>query len=321
MSQIPLLSPLIKPKTFKRNYKLLVTGSTGLVGSQFVDILESRFSIKTCGRKNTDVFADLLSEKKIKQLVESSDCQLVINFAAYTNVDGAEAEKKDKTGEVYTLNALLPLWLTQACISSGKKFFHISTDYVFDGKKDIRPYTEEDTPKPINSWYALTKCYGEENILNYPDNKTTCTIVRISYPYSGLYRQKLDIARSVVKRLENKELYFGIENQKIKPTSVDDIAEALAFLIERGETGIFHVAGNYCPNEFITPLQFAKKIAWVMNLDSSLIKSTLFLELSKKRLAARPQNTWLSTKKIESLGFKITHIDQALARFKKQLKV
>lgn len=303
----------------KNTYKLLVTGSTGLVGSRFVDILKDKFSITTCGRKNTDIYVDLLSEKNIKQLIESSDCNTVVNFAAYTNVDVAETEKGDKNGEVYTLNALLPLWLTKACRDSGKTFYHISTDYVFDGKKASSPYTEEDSPKPVNSWYSITKCIGEENVLNSSGNSTNAAIVRISYPFSGLYRRKLDIARAVVEKLKNSEPYFGIEDQKIKPTSVDDIAQALSFLIEKGATGIYHIAGNYAPNEFITPFQFAQKIAQIMSLDLSSIKPISFAKLSKKRLAPRPRHTWLDTKKIEVLGLYITPINEALKRFMNQM--
>jgi len=56
-----------------------------------------------------------------------------------------------------------------------------------------------------------------------------------------------------------------------------------------------------------------------MNLDTSLIKPISFLNLSRKRVAPRPKNTWLSTEKIESLGFHITNIDEALKRFKNQM--
>lgn len=302
----------------KNTHKLLVTGSTGLVGSRFVDILKDKFSIITCGREHTDIYVDLLSEESIKRVIESSDCNTVVNFAAYTNVDGAESEKGDKKGEVYTLNSLLPLWLAQSCQDSGKTFYHISTDYVFDGKKDTSPYTEKDTPKPVNSWYAMTKYIGEENILNY-DKNSHFAIVRISYPFSGLYKRKLDIARAVVEKLQNKEPYFGIEDQKIKPASVDDIAQALSFLIGKSATGIYHVAGNYSPQQYITPYRFAQSIAQVMALDLSLIKPISFVRLSKKRLAPRPQHTWLDTGKIEAFGLRITPINEALKRFMNQM--
>lgn len=296
--------------------KILVAGSTGLVGSRFVEAARKNFSVLTLGRSNVDLKVNLLNKTEVLKAVQVSDADLVINFAAYTNVDGAEEEKGDKEGEVYALNALLPLWLAQSCQSSGKIFFHISTDYVFDGKKGDSPYTEENIPRPVNSWYAKTKYYGEENILKSSGNNA---IARISYPYSGAYKQKLDIARVVVEKLKNKEPYFGIKDQKIKPTSVDDIAKAVIFLLNKNATGIYHVAGNYSPKTYVTPYQFAQKIARVMNLDISLIKGVSFQDLSKKRIAPRPQHTWLSTNKIESLGFQITNIDEALKRFSNQL--
>lgn len=298
--------------------KLLILGSTGLVGSYFINTYQQKYSIITLGHNNTDIKVNLLSKKGLMQKIQKLSFDAIINFAAYTNVDGAEKEKGDKNGEVYTLNSLLPLWLANYTKTFGCKLYHISTDYVFSGIQNNRPYTENDTPRPVNSWYAMTKYFGEENILS-SDRSKNCAIVRISYPYSGVYRRKLDIARAVIERLKNKEPYFGIDDQKIKPASVDDITYALSFLLKKYVTGIYHVAGNFSPNEFITPYQFAQKIANTMSLDSSLIKPVSFLNLSKKRLAPRPQHTWLDTKKIESLGFHVTDFDEALKRFKNQM--
>lgn len=302
----------------KKNFsKLLVTGSTGLVGSRFTDLFKDKFSIKTLGRNNVDIQINLTSEKEVFQAVSSSDADALINFAAFTNVDGAEAEKGDKSGEVYTMNTLLPYWLAKSCEATGKMLYHISTDYVFDGKNN-HPYTEEDTPHPVNSWYSITKYKGELEVANAFRKKNSFAVVRISYPYSGLYERKLDIARTVIKRLSVKESYAGISDQKIKPTSVDDIAYALDILLKHKASGIFHVAGNFSPAIYTSPLNFALKIAGVFELDSSLIKPILFSEFSKTRIAPRPQHTWLDTTKLEKLGFCSTQIDQALIRFKKQ---
>lgn len=292
--------------------KLLVTGATGLVGSRFREFAKGDFSITTIGRTDADLTVDLLSQNEVKTVVENSDAEAVINFAAYTNVDKAEHEKDNKNGEVYTMNTLLPFWLAKACQLSGKKLYHISTDYVFNGKRGDRPYTEEDIPSPVGSWYSITKQLGEINVKGH-------SIIRISYPYSGLYERRLDVARTVVKRLSDNLPYAGITDQKIKPTSVDDISMALIFLLKNNLTGIFHVAGDFTPNEYITPFELANKLAKVFELDSSLIKQINFKEFSKDRMAPRPQHTWLSTKKIEALGFNITGIDAALTRFKQQL--
>lgn len=299
--------------------KILVTGSTGLVGSRFIQLVKNHFSITTLGRNNVDVKINLLSYQEIKGFIQQSDAQIVVNFAAYTNVDEAEKEKGDKKGEVFALNALLPFWLARICKSSRKRLCHISTDYVFDGKQENRPYTEDDLPSPVNSWYSITKSMGETKVKEGFANLQRYIIARISYPYSGVYERKLDFARLIFERLRQKQSYYGITDQKIKPTSVDDISQAILFLLEKGTNGIYHVAGNYPPKDFITPYHFALKLADQFQFGHSLIKPISFLRFSKKRLVPRPQHTWLDTKKIENLGFSSTNIDSAMWRFKQQL--
>jgi len=134
-----------------------------------------------------------------------------------------------------------------------------------------------------------------------------------------VYRRKLDIARSVVEKLRNNEPYFGIEDQKIKPTSVDDISQALSNLVKNEATGIYHIAGNFHPKAYITPFNFAKKIAKLMNLNLAQVKPIPFAALSKKRIAPRPQHTWLDTGKIEAFDLRITPINKALKRFMNQM--
>lgn len=297
-------------------FKLLITGGSGLVGSRFKDIFKNKFFISTIGRNDVDIKINLTSENDVFNTTFSSDADAVVNFAAFTNVDGAENEKGDRLGEIYKINAMLPLWLARACSKSGKSLYHISTDYVFDGKKDNSPYTEEDLAKPVDSWYALSKFDGETNVRDGFGGEALFTIVRISYPYSAKYERKLDFARVIIDKLSKGENYFGSTDQKIKPTSVDDIAQALALLISKKARGIYHVAGKY-PDGYISPYAFAQKIAGVMNLNANLIQPITFLDLSKKRVAPRPQNTWIDTAKIEKLGMEFTGIDDILDRFKK----
>lgn len=303
---------------FTSKTKLLVAGATGLVGSKFVEIYKDKFQIITIGRSNVDIKINLTSEREVFKAIISSDANAVINFAAFTNVDGAEKEKGNRLGEVFVLNAMLPFWLSQACKESGKNLYHISTDYVFSGKQDNKPYTEEDLPIPVDSWYAISKYEGELNIKEDSERKGHSAIIRISYPYSGTYNRKLDFARVIVDKLRKGEIYSGTTDQKIKPTSVDDIAKSLNILIKKKAYGIYHVAGKY-PQGFISPYEFAQNIAKLMNLDTNLIRPVTFLELSKKRVAPRPQHTWIDTAKIEKLGMQFASLDQSLTRFSQQM--
>lgn len=297
--------------------KLLVTGGTGLVGSAFVENFKDKFIISSIGRTNVSLKVNLTSEEEVRNAVFSSDAEAVINFAAFTAVDRAESEKGDKSGEVYMLNALLPLWLSKACKKSGKSLYHISTDYVFDGRRNDRPYTEEDLPKPVDSWYAITKFFGEINIQKCFEGKGRFAIIRISYPYSATFERKLDFARVIIEKLSKGENYFGSTDQKIKPTSVVDIARALELILEKKAYGIYNVAGKYSKG-YISPYDFAKKVAAIMKLNTSLIKPISFIELSRNRVAPRPQNTWIDTTKIENLGIDITNFEKSLERFQQQ---
>ncbi|MCL5073868.1 MAG: NAD(P)-dependent oxidoreductase [Actinobacteria bacterium] len=298
--------------------KILVLGATGLVGSRFLDLYKEEYDITTIGRSSCDIIFNILDFTKLYDLLINSSFDFIINYAAYTNVDGAENEKNNKEGEVYKLNVLLPYYLAKACSKKNKNLYHISTDYVFDGQNEDKPYTEDYLPQPVDSWYCKTKYEGEVKIAEGFNGKNLYSIVRISYPFSGLYSRKFDIARIVVDRLQKGEEYAGVTNQKIKPTHTDTIASAIQLLIKDKSSGIYHVAGQYTDG-FITPFEFAKKITETFNLDSSLIKPVSFESFSKTRVAKRPQHTWIDTGKIEKIGLKLPPLEQVLRDFKKQL--
>jgi dTDP-4-dehydrorhamnose reductase len=280
----------------KKQY--LVLGSTGLVGSAFAHLYQK--SIITAGRNHCDYKLDLTSKDQIEKIVGNAPVNVVINFAAYTNVDEAEKQKGDLKSQTYILNAKVPVWLAKACAKDHKHFIHISTDYVFDGRQDDRPYTETDPAEPVDSWYCQTKRLGEKRVEKAFRNKRGWAIIRISFPYSDYYQRKLDIARTVIEQLKKGLIYYAVTDEKIKPTHVREIAEDVNLIAEKRAYGIYHVAGDW-PGGFITPYDFAQKIAGDHHLDISLIKPIAFKNFLKTRIAPRPQHTWLDTKKIKSL--------------------
>lgn len=294
--------------------KILIFGSTGLVGSGFVSQFKDKHRFITAGRSFCDIKLDLTDQKRVQKVISQSDASAVVNFAAYTKVDEAQKQCGDKNGECFLLNVMFPAWCSEACLKSGKRFYHLSTDYVFDGQNIDRPYLETDEPKPVQSWYCQTKREGEKKIIEIFGPKRGFTIIRIAYPYSATYSKKGDIARLVVERLKRNWSYPGITDQKIKPTNVLEIAKALDLLIGKKVDGIYHVAGSF-ENGFISPFEFAKKIARHLKLDESLIKPVTFKGFSKSRASVRPQHTWLDTGKIESLGMKFLPPDQSLGKF------
>lgn len=293
----------------------MVTGASGLVGSRFVDLYNNK-CITLGINPSSQIKLNLLKEREIKKVILPSNAKTVLHFAAYTNVDKAQEQMNDKNGEVYILNTLAPKWLAQACQKSGKKLYHISTDYVFNGRKRSSSYKENDKPRPVKSWYAITKYEGENSVREVLDEKSY-GIIRFSFPFSGVYKLKYDLARVLVDRLRENQVYTGITDQKIKPTFVDEIAKALNFLISKNAYGIYHVAGKH-KRGFIYPYDFALKIAEKFGLNKSLIKPTNFSKYYKDKPSPRPKDTWLDTGKIESLGFKFERFGNLLGRFGQQ---
>jgi dTDP-4-dehydrorhamnose reductase len=279
--------------------KYLVLGSTGLVGSAFTRLYQK--PVITAGRKNCDLKLDLTQKDQVEKVVPTTPVDTVINFAAYTDVDEAENQKGDHQGRAYLLNVRAPMWLANICRRCKRHFIHISTDYVFDGYQDNRPYVETDPAKPLNSWYAQTKRLGEIGVeKQFHHQKDGWAIIRISFPYADYYKRKLDIARTVIDKLGKNQVYYGVIDEKIKPTHVNEISRDVNLVASTLAGGIYHVAGNW-PGGFISPFDFAQKIARDHRLDSSLIKPIMFIDYLKTKVAPRPQHTWLNTDKIKTL--------------------
>ncbi len=289
--------------------KVLVFGGEGLIGSRFIELNKKRFDIQT----PLACEVDFLKDDQLEKAVKSSDASIIINFVAYTNVDEAEKEKDNKDGVVYKLNVGSTERLTQACKETGKYLIHISTDYVFDGKQEDRPYTEEDIPNPL-SWYAQTKYLAEQVVTERGDK---FAIVRFELPFRSHYEIKKDIARFFVEQLQQNKQITAITDQKITPLFIDDGAMALGEIAENQSQGVYHVVCS----DSTTTFDFVKLIAEKFGLDQNLIKPTAYDEYSKTRTAQRPHYSWMDTTKFrKQFGEGILHtISESLDIFKQQI--
>lgn len=288
--------------------KILVLGGSGLVGSRFIEMAEG-YDIAA----PTHDELDLLDLKQLDDYLLTSDAEVVINFAAFTNVDTAEAEKGSEEGNVYKLNVALPAAIANHCAANGKRFIHISTDYVFDGTKPT-PYFEEDQPNPVN-WYGKTKMLGEEAV---KVSEGKWLIVRPEMPYSSHFEKKLDIARTFVKMLTEGKTINGVSDQKITPIYVDHLVYGLQKLIEADAAGIYHLAST----DYTTPYDLAVMIAEKFNLDKTLVKPVPISEYNETRSAIRPINTYLDVSKFEAEYGKgiLKTVSESLDEFKSKLK-
>jgi dTDP-4-dehydrorhamnose reductase len=228
---------------------------------------------------------DVLDYPRLAEFLRQSDAGVVVNLAAWADVDGAEAERGDQHGRVYRLNAEYPGRLASLCGQLGKHLLHVSTDYVFDGARTERPYVETDVPNPV-SWYATTKWVGEQRVL---ESGVAAGIARIEMPFSGRGSQKRDFPRTVVARLQAGQPMSGVTDQRITPIFLDDAARALRLLVDARYTGVVHVAAS----DWTTPFTFARSIARRLDLNEDLIQPEQFEVFATTRAARRPQYSWL----------------------------
>lgn len=299
--------------------KVLVFGGSGLVGSKFIDLNKQNFEIKAPLVQEVDI----LDKDQISKIAEEFNPDSIINFAAYTNVEEAENQKGDKDGICFQINAIGAKNVSEVAKDFNKHLVHISTEYVFDGTKSKAPYTEEDQPNPIN-WYGQTKLEGEQSVL---ENSNKNVVMRISMPFSSYYDLKKDIARFFLEQLKTGNKIKAIEDQRVTPTLVNDIADVLKVLLEHQSTGIYHA----CSRDSVTPLEFAKTIAETFHLDSfpkensptvySLISSINLAEYNKGKNAKLLQYSWLNPTKFEKeFGDEILHtVEEGLVIFKEEI--
>lgn len=291
--------------------KVLVFGGSGLVGSKFIELNSKTLALNAPDAAEVDI----LNKEQVVQAVAKVNPDFVINLAAFTDVEGAESQKGDENGICFKLNAVGAKNVAQACAKFKKKLIHISTEYIFDGTKETSPYVEEDQPNPIN-WYGQTKYFGEQFVL---ENITDPIIVRLCMPFSPFYQLKKDIARFFLEQLKMGNKITAVDDQRITPTLVDDIANALKVLVLSDTSGFYHISST----DSVTPLEFAKTIAETFQLDYSQISPISLEEYNQNKKAKLLKYSWLNPAKFEAeFGEGILHtVEQGLIIFKKEVDV
>lgn len=230
--------------------KVLVTGSNGQLGRSLQDALQSE-NAKNFIFKNTEAL-DVTNVKQVEDFFQKNKINYVINCAAYTNVELAEEEEK----QAYLVNAFAVKNLAEQCLQHNVTLIHISTDYVFDGKKNM-PYLETDTTNPINI-YGKSKLKGEQYI---QDILTQYFIVRTSWLYSKKHGN--NFFKFIKGALDQDKALKILDNQFGSPTNTKDLAEVLLKIIRaRNENyGLYHYTGKGITNWF----EYAKAIAAIYN--------------------------------------------------------
>jgi len=215
--------------------KILITGSSGMLGTDFVDLLKSR---KASLDPNPEVIEaphdalDITREDNVTAFISSHTPDIIVNCAAFTNVDKCETERE----AAFNVNALGPKYIAAAAKECGARVIQISTDFVFDGNGN-RPYTEEDQTNPLSE-YGRTKLEGEKNIQNYCDSYL---IVRTSWLFG---HNGINFAAKMLELSEQHKELSIVTDETGSPTYTPDLAEALWILIKQKCEGIINVSND-----------------------------------------------------------------------------
>lgn len=198
----------------------LIIGSTGQVGFELMRAMAPLGPLVGAGRSaRVDAKADLTDAEGLRALVRAVEPTVIINAAAYTDVDGAEGDRS--TAEL--VNAEAPGVLAREAAKSGALLVHYSTDYVFDGSGSS-PRSEESPTGPLNV-YGQTKLAGEQNIA---DAACRHLIFRTSWVYSARGRNFL---RTMARLLQERESLDVVADQIGAPTSASLIADVTAHVV------------------------------------------------------------------------------------------
>jgi dTDP-4-dehydrorhamnose reductase len=210
--------------------KILLTGRDGQVGWELARSLKALGEVIATGREELD----LGEPDSIRRVVRELRPQIIVNAAAYTAVDKAEAEPQ----AAMRINAEAPGILAEEAKRLDALLVHFSTDYVFDGKK-AAPYSEVDTPNPL-SIYGRSKLEGEEAI-----RAAGCRalILRTSWIYASRGR---NFVQTILAKARQGTPLRVVDDQRGCPTWAHDVALLTATLLSRREVpeGLFHAASG-----------------------------------------------------------------------------
>ena len=207
--------------------KLAIIGTGGRLGAALMREYQGEHDV--AGFNHAQL--DLSNFSKIREKLGGTDFDVLINAAAFTNVDLCETQPD----QAFRINAEGPCVLAGICGEKNAKLIHFSTDYVFDGEKSA-PYTEEDEANPI-SVYGESKLAGEKNVLATENRHL---VVRVSWVFGPDRPSFID---GIIKRAQENETVDAIADKFSTPTYTHDIAKMLSqFLDSDLEGGILHFA-------------------------------------------------------------------------------
>ncbi len=293
----------------------LITGSNGLLGQKLVDSLKNynytiiATSLGVNKNPNTDFYTyqslDITKKDDVESVIQKYSPDVIFNTAAMTNVDLCEDEK-NKCDYVNTHSVS---FLADAALKENSHLIHISTDFVFDGKKEI--YHEDDIPNPL-SYYGKSKLNSEKILINH---SCKWSILRTILIYGvGENLEKNNIVVWAKHQLEQGNTISIIDDEYRALTFADDLAEACVRTAQNKVYGLM----NICGKEIMSIFEIVERIAKFYNFDTSLINRIQSKQLNQK--AKRPPKTSFDlTKAKNKINYSPKLFEESLKIIEKQL--
>ena len=285
----------------KHGRRLAIVGATGMLGQALARLVEERHWSSSTGLFGSRDL-DVRDHHAVEQVIATTAPNVVVNCAAYTDVDGAE------TNAVHarSVNADGVANLASACKPTGAFLVHISTDFVFDGGMN-RPYRPTDQPNP-SSVYGRTKLLGERALAAVDCRHL---IVRASWLFGSGGRNFVEAVLAQAGRAASLRV---VADQVGRPTFTNDLAEAILHLIDHGAEGVVHFANS----GFCSWHQFAQVILRESGFSGAVEPIS---SVDCERRAQRPAYSVLDLSRYTELtGHVPPHWRDALVRYLRERK-
>jgi dTDP-4-dehydrorhamnose reductase len=285
--------------------KILITGSAGQLGSDSVEILRGIHEVMAQRRSNLDI-TNLASLEKV---VEGFRPGVILNCAGYTRVDDCEVQRD----LAFMVNVTGPKNLALCVQKYGGKLIHISTDYVFDGKRaPPNAYREDDEPAPV-SYYGQTKLEGEQVIQELTDRHI---IVRTAWLYGIEGRNFLKTILGLAVQNPQEEIRV-VNDQFGSLTWSYRLAQQIAHLIEIDGQGIYHATAEGYSSWYEVAAAFLKHMGVPHRVSSCTSEQY-------QTRAVRPANSILENRRLKAAGIHCMRpweddLEQFIALFRDRL--
>jgi len=270
-----------------------------MLGTALMPVLQKRHQV--CGIDVQD--CDICDAQAISGVLHTRHPELVIHLAAYTNVDGCEANPgiAEETNSIGTRN------IATACAEVDAAMLYVSTDYVFDGTK-VGAYREDDSPNPV-SVYGRSKLLGEQHVRAILKRYF---IARTSWLYGPNGK---NFVTTILKVAHQQKVLRVVDDQRGSPTFARHLSLKIAELAETEAYGVYHTTGSGTCSWF----EFARAI-----LDLWPVEGVQVLPISSGesgRTARRPANSVLENRALQQAHFELMpHWKVALAEYLDEIK-